>query len=268
MNESVLELRVGGVPFPHGDENGRWRYRHAVRPTGPTLLDHQVVADFIAYERDHGRTTTVEADAALADWSQWTPPTSRPNPTTFATQCCTHVFANGCAASGLVCHGAPPHAAAAILNDGELRSSAQLSGKAGTVLAAESSWGEPPDYFEYVMFANGRCTAPEAVANSRRLSRDLVPADLARGYTPAARFYFRWDQLVDAPSVAFDGVHPIKVRDALPLDLLLVAVVVPRSEPLTMTPHRSLADRIVVLDATAATPEEWADKSARAALAF
>ena len=43
------------------------------------------------------------------------------------------------------------------------------------------------------MLANGRCTAPEAVAFSRVVGRDLVPADLVAGYRPPVRFYFAWD---------------------------------------------------------------------------
>jgi hypothetical protein len=31
---SLLELAIGGLPFPHGGPDGRCRYRHAVRPDG------------------------------------------------------------------------------------------------------------------------------------------------------------------------------------------------------------------------------------------
>ncbi len=63
---SVLELAVGGLPLPHGGPDGEWRYRHAVRPDGPSPLDHQVVADFLSYERAHGRRVTVVADERLS----------------------------------------------------------------------------------------------------------------------------------------------------------------------------------------------------------
>jgi hypothetical protein len=226
-----------------------------------------VVADFIGYERDHGRSTVVEADAGLADWPTWTKPRGRPDPTTFATQCCTHVYADGCAAPGLVCHGTPTDAVIRILQDGRLRSAVSLKGDDGASLAEASSWGEPPDYFEHVMFANGRCTAPEAVANSRRLARDLVPTDLSLGYKPAARFYFCWYQLAELPNAAFDGVHAIKVRELLPLDDLLVAVVVPRSDAPDIGNFPAVfRDRIVVLADADVRPEDWADKAARAAM--
>ena len=105
MNRSVLELAVGGLPFPHG-ANGEWRYRHAVRPEGATALDRQTVSDFLSYERAHGRAANVIADRALVEWEAWRPPAVRPRPGDFATQCCTHVYPDGCGAA-LVCHGTP-----------------------------------------------------------------------------------------------------------------------------------------------------------------
>src|SRR5687767_3726032 len=78
---SVLELVLGGVPFPHGDADGTWRYRHAVRPEGPSSLDHQMLSDFFAYEGAHGRTVMVEAAPELEDWTTWSPPRMRPAPT-------------------------------------------------------------------------------------------------------------------------------------------------------------------------------------------
>jgi hypothetical protein len=70
--------------------------------------------------------------------------------------------------------------------------------------AAATTWGEPPDYFDHVMLANGRCQAPEPVAVSRTFGRDLVPADLQRGYPPSVRFYFRWHMLAVRPDAVFD----------------------------------------------------------------
>ena len=79
-----------------------------------------------------------------------------------------------------------------MLADGVLLSPVDQTGLDGQVLAAMSTWGEPPDYFEYVMLANGLCTAPEAVAMSRKLGHDLVPGDLRPGHPPSARLYFDW----------------------------------------------------------------------------
>lgn len=212
---STLELSVGGLPFPHGREDGTWFYRHAVRPEGHSALDEQVVFDFLSYERGHRRTVSVAADPFLSDWETWIEPAQRPAPGDFAIQCCTHAYPEGCR-SRLVCHGAPTAAALRILNDGVLRSASDATGRDGSELAAASTWGEPPDYFDHVMFANGRCTAPEAVALSRAIGRDLVPSDLSPGYTPAVRFYFEWSDLAVREDARFDGVHPIKIERSHP----------------------------------------------------
>jgi hypothetical protein len=266
MRRSTLELAVGGRPFPHGDADGGWRYRHAVRPEGHTPLDAKAVADFLVYEAAHGRSVTVVAEPSLADWESWTQPTERPAPGQFATQCCTHAFADGCG-SQLVCHGAPPSAAIRIVEAGILMSASEVTGRPAAELAAGSTWGEPPDYFDYVMFANGRCTAPEAVALSRTVRRDLVPSDLRRGYTPAVRFYFDWTELAARSDAAFDGVHPVKIKQSLELAHALAAVVVHEAEMDAAAAARAsmFADRLIVLDLDRPTPDEWASAADEAA---
>jgi hypothetical protein len=258
VDRSVLELRVGGLPFPHGGPDGEWRYRHAVRPDGVTPPDRRAVADFLAYETGHGRRADVVADPDLSGWRTWRAPTVRPDPGAFPVQCCTHVYPGGCAAA-LVCHGAPAAAAARILADGALRPATALTGRSARDLAAASTWGEPADYFEHVMLANGRCTAPEAVAYSRVLGRDLTPADLTPGYPPAVRFYLRWRSLADHPRARFDGVHPVKILGGLHLDEALVAVVAPASQrgPITVSAGR-FQDRIAFVDIERPSPQDWA----------
>jgi hypothetical protein len=117
------------------------------------------------------------------------------------------------------------------------------------------------------MLANGRCTAPEAVACSRLLGRDLVPSDLSAGYPPAVRFYFAWETLAVRPDARFDGVHPVKVHGQLSLEALLVAVVVHASQnhDVAATAPARLRDRIVVLALEHPRPEEWASAAFTAA---
>lgn len=257
MARSVLELVIGGVPFPHGELDGTWRYRHAVRPEGPSVIDHQTLSDFLAYENAHDRTVAVESAPPLDHWATWRPPRVRPNPTAAPIQCCTHAFEQGCAAQ-LVCHGTTPTAATEILRTGELLPSTRLTRRTAAELASNSTWGEPPDYFEHVMFAHGRCTAPEAVATSRMLGRDLVPDDLQAGYKPAVRFYIHWSDLLTLPNARFDGVHPIKTLGPLQLPDLLVAVVVHANDAEALLLDAPPWAHIIVLDNPTPTPAEWA----------
>jgi hypothetical protein len=258
MDRSVLELVVGGLPFPHGGSNGEWRYRHAVRPEGATPLDHQAVSDFLAYEEAHGRDVTVVADPTLADWTAWRPPTVRPNPGAFAIQCCSNFYPDGCSGT-LVCHGMPTPVASPVIAQGALLPATEATGRDRDRLAAGSTWGEPPDYFEHVMMAHGRCTAPEAVAASRYLGRDLVPSDLGAGYRPAVRFYFAWETLASRPDAVFDGVHPVKIRGRLRLDELAGVVVhAAEHDVVDAIMDSPLRQRIIVVDATDPRPHEWA----------
>lgn len=262
---SVLELAVGGLPYPHGGPDGEWRYRHAVRPEGPSPFDHQAVADFVIYESAHGRGVSVLAEDALSDWEAWRPPPKRPSPGSFRTQCCSDSYADGCR-SRLVCHGASAATAAQILDSGALLAATAVTGREGADLAAKSTWGEPPDYFDHVMLANGRCKAPEAVGLSRSLGRDLVPSDLRPGYPPAVRFYFHWSELAARPGAAFDGVHPVKMYQRLALETLVAVVVhADHQRILARSIPDRLRDRLVVLDVTNPAPDQWATASLIAA---
>ncbi len=117
------------------------------------------------------------------------------------------------------------------------------------------------------MFAIGRCTAPEAVALSRTLGRDLLPADLRPGYPPAVRFYFRWAELVGLDSARFDGIHPVKVLGALPLEDLLVAAVVHADQASTLIHNArpSVRKRIAPVAAEQPSPQIWATTALAAA---
>jgi hypothetical protein len=200
----------------------------------------------------------VVASPGLADWRAWPAAGQRPNPAQFPTQCCTHAYPGGCTAR-LVCHGTPPPAAARVVREGALRCAAAVTGRPSAELAAASTWGEPPDYFEHVMLANGRCTAPEAVAASRASGHDLVPADLKPGYVPAVRFYFGWQVLARLPGARFDGVHPVKLHRELHLDDVLVAVVVHASQRhLLAAAAGRFSDRLAVISIERPSPQSWA----------
>jgi len=160
----------------------------------------------------------------------------------------------------------PAAAAARILADGTLRPATAVTGRTARDLAAASTWGDPADYYEHVMLANGRCTAPEAVACSRVLGRDLTPADLKPGYPPAVRFYFDWQTLAARRDARFDGVHPVKIHGDLRLGDVLVAVVVHASQHHLLTASAGrFRDRFAVVNADRPAPQDWAVAAAAAA---
>ena len=266
MRRSILELVVGGVPLPHGLANGDWHYRHAVRPEGAGPVDYQVVFDFLAYEEAHGRTVSVVADPSLAGWEEWIPPEVRPHPGIYPKQCCSHVYPQGCTGR-LVCHGTAAKTAARILQHGALVPGTTASGRSAEELARAGTWGDPADYFEHVMFANGSCTAPEAVAHSHQLRRDLVPTDLVPGYPPAVRFYFDWAKLAARPDACFDGVHLVKIAGEVPLASMLVVAVIHKDLWRTVADFvpTELADRMVVLQVLNPSPADWATAAHSAA---
>ncbi len=117
------------------------------------------------------------------------------------------------------------------------------------------------------MFANGSCTAPEAVAHSHRLQRDLIPTDLAPGYPPAVRFYFDWAELAARPDACFDGVHLVKIGGEIPLVPTMAAVIIDEAQWHTVAEFVSpeLAARTVVLSSTNPSPDEWATTALAAA---
>jgi len=117
------------------------------------------------------------------------------------------------------------------------------------------------------MLANGRCIAPEAVAASRGLGRDLVPDDLRAGYRPAVRFYFDWSTLVSHADARFDGVHPVKIYGQLSLEECLVAFVIDvRDDHLVDLGRKSkYRDRLVEVEAFDPSSMNWSSAARTAA---
>ena len=97
------------------------------------------------------------------------------------------------------------------------------------LLAAEkrNAANDPADYFEYVMLSWGNCQAGDKLVTERRLGRFPDGDDLSIGFAPAVRFYFRYDDLAKHPNCCFDGVLPMKIKDAIILSEWVYAIVIP-----------------------------------------
>lgn len=81
---------------------------------------------------------------------------------------------------------------------------------------------EPKDYSDYVMLdvPNG---CGELVVNSRNIGTVCIDPNVP--YTPGVRLYFDVKKLFADGLVIRDGVHPVKIKDKLPLDGYLLAVI-------------------------------------------
>lgn len=81
---------------------------------------------------------------------------------------------------------------------------------------------EPKDYSDYVMLdVPDGCG--ELVVNSRNLG--TVCTDPNVPYTPGVRLYFDVEKLFEDGLVTRDGLHPVKIKDKLPLDGYLLSAV-------------------------------------------
>lgn len=81
---------------------------------------------------------------------------------------------------------------------------------------------EPTDYSDYIMLdvLNG---CGELVINSRQLGYVCVNPDIE--YTPGVRLYFDAEKMIQNKIITRDGLHLLKVKDRLPLEDYLVAVI-------------------------------------------
>jgi len=108
----------------------------------------------------------------------------------------------------------------AIQACGELRSFARLRAD-GERAIGEVLLNDPPDYAEHVALGLIENIGPEFVLACRQAGRMLPSPDTA--YTPGVRLYFDAHQIIRAGLAVRDGLHPLKVRDRLPLNPYLVA---------------------------------------------
>ncbi len=140
---------------------------------------------------------------------------------------CTYCL-DGLCRSDLACHATSVDNAFRIIESDRILSACKARGIPGEVLARESrnAAGDPPDYFEYVMFAAGNCTAVDKLVMEREVGHVPSWEELDCNFRPGVRFFFRTTDLVGHPRHCFDGIHD-KIRDQLELDPYLVVVAIP-----------------------------------------
>lgn len=187
---------------------------------------------FIDYEKRHGRKTEItckNANILTAVNAVIANPETVENatPPTKITEC-TYCNQHGCL-TDFVCHTADIEAAKRILKYGKLLSAVKAFNKSGADLVKDSrnAASDPPDYFEYIMFTWGNCTAGYRLVMERHLGRNPTDDELENKLIPGIRFYFKYSKIIKHIGYVFDGYHPAKIKDALTLSDCLYACIIP-----------------------------------------
>jgi hypothetical protein len=159
----------------------------------------------------------------------------------------------GCV-TDMVCHVASVVDAERVLKSGVLLSACEVRNISGQILAQEESnvAGDPPDYFEYVMFTFGNCIAGDRLLLERKLGRAPTDTELAKELHPGVRFYFSYADLVKHPGFCSDGYHFCKVKDRLEIEPYLIAAVAPyaTANHLSRVAPHNLRKRLIFIEHT------------------
>ena len=198
----------------------------------PQITDWEVqnVLDFIRYEKENGRSCTIEAEDTILRILEDKKMTGahRIDPPGVIKECTACPKYKGCM-TDLVCHTSPIENAVKIMDCGCLLSPVLSRGLTAKELKTESrnAANDPEDYFDYIMFAWGNCQAGDRLVMERKLGRFPNEEDLSKDFTPGVRFFFRYDKLAQHPDATFDGVLPLKVKNRVVLQDWIWAIIVP-----------------------------------------
>ena len=191
---------------------------------------------FIDYEKQHNRQTEIASDdesiLTVVNRAIAHPETfSNVSPPEKLTEC-TACKQGGCLTE-FICHTASLENAKKIFMSGKLLSAVKAFNMDANelVLDKRNAAGDPPDFFEYIMFGWGNCQAGDRLVMERNLIGSLnyeaFTEALEKNLIPGVRFYFKYENIVRHPGYVFDGYHPAKVKDELKLSDCLYACIIP-----------------------------------------
>ncbi len=224
----------------------------ATEPSGLTPRDLFGLNEFCVYELTHGRRVPIWFEDArvreivaasisrffadgLADLDRFLAqamatqrdrfaqlPAEAPRPT--GCRLCH----DGLCYGDLACHTTDVQGAVGIVRAGRILSAYRAHGVSGQEMARDprNAAGDPPDYFHYIMFGPGNCTAVDKLVFERIVGHVPSWEEFEANFQPGVRFFFRGDDLRAHPSWAHDGFQE-KIRRELALDPWLVLMVVP-----------------------------------------
>lgn len=232
-----------------------------------TEWEIQTIIDFINYEARYGRTCDIEAEEIILNRIKEYRMTGRnkkrvsvPEKITECTACPKY---KGCF-TDFVCHTSPIENAIKILDCGSLLSPVSARGIPAEKLKAEkrNAANDPEDYFDYIMFAWGNCQAGDRLVMERKLGRFPKETDLGRDFTPGVRFFFRYNEIIQHPNAAFEGVLPLKIKDEVVLKDWVYAIIVPTMYQDTIMQHipETIKDKIYFVRNDCRDIWEWSEK--------
>ncbi|MDE7220774.1 MAG: hypothetical protein K2O45_14355 [Oscillospiraceae bacterium] len=233
-----------------------------------TAWEIRTIIEFIAYENKYGRECKIECeDHALLDLISQSIEEREayrhvPRPA-LLTECTACPTRKGCVTE-YVCHTTSIENAIKIFKCGKLLSALKARNVSVEQLMSEkrNAANDPPDYFEYIMYAWGNCQAGDRLVMERALERFPGEEDLSVRFKPGVRFYFKYDELKMHPKAVFDGVLPVKVKDEIELSGWVHRIVIPmevKSELAACIPL-SLKNKVVYVENDCKDIWDWSEK--------
>lgn len=163
-----------------------------------------------------------------------------------------------------VCHTASIENAKSIFACGKILSAIRARGKTGDELAKEprNAAGDPPDFFENIMFAFGNCQAGDRIVMERMLNRMPTEQDLSINFQPGVRFFFVHNDILNHPNYIFDGFDPAKIKDEIILSEYLFACIIPKGheEEFRNIIPDCLFDKVFYIENDCKDIWDWSDK--------
>ncbi len=197
-----------------------------------SLWEIKKLMAFMDYEKKHGRETEITCEdenilTVVNEMIANSKTAKNATPPNKITEC-IYCMQAGCLTE-YVCHTAAVDASKKIFSTGKLLSAVNAFHQNGAELAGNSrnAAGDPPDYFEYIMFTWGNCTAGYRLVMERHLGRNPTDDELENKLIPGIRFYFRYHDIITHSGYVFDGYHPVKIKDELVLSDYLYACIIP-----------------------------------------
>ncbi len=236
----------------------------------PQITDWEIrtIIEFVQYEKLHGRECTIECedDDVLNAVSQGLLHKEKylraPRPK-LITECTACPYRKGCV-TDYVCHTTSPQNAVKIFQCGKLLSALNARGVSVEELIAENrnAANDPPDYFQYVMFAWGNCQAGDRLVMERALGRFPNEEDLSVRFNPGVRFYFHYDKLLQHPNAVCDGVLPMKVKDEVVLRDWVHKIIIPTKLKETLSPFIpcELQNKVIYVENDCKDIWDWSEK--------